>query len=401
MPDIGTALANIAKEYTVLDRQLKQVQAQLQKSVSADIALHLGRIKAIQVAGGVATVDANTYYQVQPESGFADDLNTIVATHDGQTIVLFPTLNATVTVKDNTGNIALSNGDAILNSDKKNITLLYRAQIGKWVEITRSESSGNSGVENLDDLGDVAITGATNGQVLTYSSGTWINDDIPAGATPSLDDLTDVVISSPATNDVLAYDGADWVNAPINTVVSTTIPLIQTSWSSQSTATTSSTSFASKGIAVTPRYNMKLYAVAFWGTHVSGASYVAHIVTYAGGVLTGIVATSATFTVTTETLTNTKRTWLKFSSPVSLTAGTDYAVLISRTDSTDTYVLPIIFDANARIPFSIYNDDKNTFVVAEATLVGNESYTLNNNVTPNVYGWVWSYDAWDIAYAPS
>jgi hypothetical protein len=78
---------------------------------------------------------------------------------------------------------------------------------------------------NLSDLGEVAITTPSSGQVLKYDGLGWVNaaDSTFSGAyadlsgkptlVSALDDLSDVTISSPSTDQVLKYDGTAWVNA--------------------------------------------------------------------------------------------------------------------------------------------------------------------------------------------
>ena len=63
-------------------------------------------------------------------------------------------------------------------------------------------------VPDLSDLGDVTITSATDGQVLTYNDGVWIN------YTPvtALSGLTDVTITSATDGQVLIYDDGEWIN---------------------------------------------------------------------------------------------------------------------------------------------------------------------------------------------
>lgn len=73
-----------------------------------------------------------------------------------------------------------------------------------------------STVAAIDDLTDVVITTVSDGDVLTYDSGTsqWVNQ--PATTVAAIDDLTDVVITSVSDGDVLTYDSgtSQWVNQP-------------------------------------------------------------------------------------------------------------------------------------------------------------------------------------------
>lgn len=66
-------------------------------------------------------------------------------------------------------------------------------------------------VSELDDLEDVVITSASDGQVLRYdaAAGVWENG---LGAS-AIDDLTDVTITTPAENEILSYNGNTWVNS--------------------------------------------------------------------------------------------------------------------------------------------------------------------------------------------
>ena len=66
----------------------------------------------------------------------------------------------------------------------------------------------------VNDLSDVQVTSATNGQVLKYASGTWSNQD-ESGGSSALDDLTDVTITSAGADDFLSYSGSAWVNRSI------------------------------------------------------------------------------------------------------------------------------------------------------------------------------------------
>ena len=74
-------------------------------------------------------------------------------------------------------------------------------------------------VLNLDDLNDVDVTGATDGQFLAWdaTSGDWI-PTTASGSIPSLEDLTDVNITSVTTDDYIKWNGAEWVNTPPETV---------------------------------------------------------------------------------------------------------------------------------------------------------------------------------------
>jgi hypothetical protein len=71
-------------------------------------------------------------------------------------------------------------------------------------------SGGGGGASSLDELSDVAITSAANGQVLTYNGTSWVNQSA-AATIDSLDDISDVNVSTAASGDFLKFDGTNWV----------------------------------------------------------------------------------------------------------------------------------------------------------------------------------------------
>ena len=73
-------------------------------------------------------------------------------------------------------------------------------------------STVSAGVTNLDELTDVIITSASNGQVLKYNGSNWINDTDSTSGSTNLDALTDVIITSASNGQVLKYNGSNWIN---------------------------------------------------------------------------------------------------------------------------------------------------------------------------------------------
>ena len=67
-------------------------------------------------------------------------------------------------------------------------------------------ADGGGGVGALNDLSDVAITGAANNEILRFNSGSgdWENSAQSASA---INDLSDVEAPSPSDGDILIYDG--------------------------------------------------------------------------------------------------------------------------------------------------------------------------------------------------
>lgn len=71
----------------------------------------------------------------------------------------------------------------------------------------------------LDDLSDVDLTGATDGEVLKRVAGVWMAEPDATGGgggATDLNDLTDVNDSiAPAAGDYLRHDGTDWKDSPL------------------------------------------------------------------------------------------------------------------------------------------------------------------------------------------
>jgi Protein of unknown function (DUF2793) len=84
----------------------------------------------------------------------------------------------------------------------------FRFNGSSWIEVT-------GGADELSELTDVAISGPTNGQVLTYNTGAskWENANASGGDT-ELSELTDVDITSPTNGQVLTYNtsAGKWEN---------------------------------------------------------------------------------------------------------------------------------------------------------------------------------------------
>jgi len=117
-----------------------------------------------------------------------------------------------------------------------------------------------------------------------------------------------------------------------------------TDWSFKSTAAPSTSLYSWKGNRFTPDKDVLLYSMCFFGNSVANATYQAAVVT--GSASPGNVATaikSIPYTVGASPATTTGNYfWLDFAYPVLLSAGTIYGLMLGRTDSTDTYALPIL-----------------------------------------------------------
>lgn len=212
--------------------------------------------------------------------------------------------------------------------------LAYDDGPGEWVPANPSSGA-------LDDLSDVTITAPSDGEVLTYDSGSgeWINAaPTGGGGGGALDDLSDVTITTPSSGDTLRYNGSGWVNAHVGRT-------IITDWSFRDGTGLSTSSFTWKGNRFTPDVDVDLYAICYFGTIVANGVYQAAVITGTGtpgNIATATKSASHTVGASPASLLGA-HIWLEFSSPVRLTAGTQYGLMVGRTDGAGTYQLPVPF----------------------------------------------------------
>jgi hypothetical protein len=84
------------------------------------------------IASGVLTV-TTSYAVPAPESGSADDLDTIAGGSDGALLILTGTYGKTLTVRDGTGNLKLG-GNRLLNNFEDSLMLVKRGS--DWIELS-------------------------------------------------------------------------------------------------------------------------------------------------------------------------------------------------------------------------------------------------------------------------
>ncbi len=210
--------------------------------------------------------------------------------------------------------------------------LQWDSGTSKWINVAPPAGS-------VATLADVNLTGLADNEILVYDSGTskWVNSATLPGAVTDLPDLADVTITTPADKDTLQYDNgtSQWKNVPV-------ARSIITDWSYRNTSR-SATNYAWKGNRFLPDIDVYLYALCYFGTVVANGVYQAAVVTGTGS--PGNVNTitfSASYTVpASPATTDGGYMWLEFATPVLLSAGTIYGLMVGRTDAAGTYALPI------------------------------------------------------------
>jgi hypothetical protein len=94
----------------------------------------------LTIASGAITV-TRAFHTIDTEGDAAsDDLDTIDGGEDGMILVIRPVhADRTVVVKDGSGNLQL-NGDFTMDDASDTLTLIYDADLSKWVELARSNN---------------------------------------------------------------------------------------------------------------------------------------------------------------------------------------------------------------------------------------------------------------------
>ena len=112
--------------------------------------------------------------------------------------------------KPDIGELSIDNlQDVAITSASNGQVLKFNGQ--QWVNAT--DSTGTT-ISSIDDINDVTITSATNGQVLKFNGTSWVNAADSTGTTiSSIDDINDVAITSASEGQVLKYNGSSWINS--------------------------------------------------------------------------------------------------------------------------------------------------------------------------------------------
>lgn len=209
------------------------------------------------------------------------------------------------------------------------------------------------GASTLADLTDTNIVTPSNGDMLYYNSvGGWYNDDAPL-IPQNWEDLSDVSFTTLADNDLARYEAStnEWVNisrADLATAIAGDLGLAvnQTTivdWSFRDAQALSTSAYAWKGNRFTPDVDVDIYALCYFGTIVANGVYQGAVITGTatpGNVATATKTTSYTAGSSPATLLG-GHMWLEFATPVTLTAGTQYGLMVGRTDGGGTYQLPV------------------------------------------------------------
>lgn len=171
----------------------------------------------VTVSSGVLTV-TKSRHKVQPESGTADDIDTISGIASDTFLILFASDKGTdtLTLKHGTGNISCEGGSDVDFSS--GFVIVYYDGTTVYV------LGGGGGSSTLADLTDTTIATPTADEFLRYSGSAWVNEEVVVDPTLRLlsgplgwdDDFSGGLSAPPSgwawagspfvTPDTIAYD---------------------------------------------------------------------------------------------------------------------------------------------------------------------------------------------------
>jgi hypothetical protein len=154
-------------------------------------------------AGGASISDTAPASPVLGQIWFESDTAKTYVYYDSQWIEIGALAAAGIVTMSDTAPVSPADGKLWFDSSTAKTYVYYDSS---WVEI-----GAGSNPAALNDIGDVTITSASNGQFLKWNGTAWVNDSIPTINT--LDDVGDVTITSATSGQILQWNGTAWVNA--------------------------------------------------------------------------------------------------------------------------------------------------------------------------------------------
>jgi hypothetical protein len=138
--DINTAYTDITNIETELGTDPAGSKTDLKTRLAIALAddgnLRLSAGSTITISSGVASQPTNNFHLILPQTGAADDLDTITATTTPDGFVLFIAQAGDtnqITFKHNTGNILCAGAaDFILSNSSELVMLVFSTSLAKW-----------------------------------------------------------------------------------------------------------------------------------------------------------------------------------------------------------------------------------------------------------------------------
>jgi len=236
MSTLAEFARDVAADIVGLQREISRM-----KTMMSSGQMHMGGMRTVTLAAGVMNTNQWGYYELVPQAGTTDDLDTINNGIDGKIIGIRVNDNAnTITVKDGVGNICLPNGDIDLDDVCFVLPLIYDDDSSMWIlfsvdtvgagtllSLTDTPGSFTAGAYLRVDGGATAVefTGVVNFgavETLTLSGGSvartsTTSNYIIAAETGTADDLDSITGGSDGDVIIVCPDSGDTITAKDNT----------------------------------------------------------------------------------------------------------------------------------------------------------------------------------------
>ena len=214
-----TAIGTVSgTEIGYLDGVTSAIQSQLNDKAPTASPTFTGNVTlpATTAIGNLSSTEIG--YLDGITSAVQTQLDSKLATSDAASTYLSLTAAANTYIANS---IVDAKGDLIVASAADTVGRLAVGTNGNFLKANSSTSTGLEWasiptINNLDDVGDVTITGNATNQFLKYDGSAWVNSSVPTINT--LDDVGDVTITSAAANQLLQYNGSAWINTSNPTV---------------------------------------------------------------------------------------------------------------------------------------------------------------------------------------
>lgn len=116
-----------------------------------------------------------------------------------------------------TANTVLADGEMGINTTSNQFKIGNGSTA--WNSLSYAPISGT--VADIDEVTNVTITSASNGQYLKYNGSAWVNASL--AETFNFDSLSDVAITSAATSDIVKWNGTAFVNVAMNNTYTSSV----------------------------------------------------------------------------------------------------------------------------------------------------------------------------------
>ena len=208
--DTGSVTSTMISNGTIVDADINSAAAIASTKISGTAVTQAdtGTVTSTMLAGSIADTKLSTIAtagKVSNSATTATNANTASA----------------IVARDASGNFTAGTITAALTGNASTATTLATARTINGVSFDGS-ANVTIAFASIDDIGDVAVSGAAVGEFLKWNGTSWINATVNYGAIASLSDIGNVLITSAASGDFLRWNGTKWINDAVDLGTDTT-----------------------------------------------------------------------------------------------------------------------------------------------------------------------------------